>query len=121
MSAQTYNLLHEIPDMLKMGIDIIRISPQKAHQRNHRRFRRRTTRRAGRTPTAKTGIPAAWSMATGSATPASFSAIRKPLHKWEHEHEFEFHHPQIPPARLCCQHFRPKVAAMAARSFWSPA
>ena len=30
MSAQTYNLLHEIPDMLDMGIDIIRISPQKA-------------------------------------------------------------------------------------------
>lgn len=31
MSAQSYNLLHEIPDMLKMGIDIIRISPQKEH------------------------------------------------------------------------------------------
>ncbi len=31
MSAQNYNLLHEIPDMLAMGIDIIRISPQKAH------------------------------------------------------------------------------------------
>ncbi|PKO90674.1 MAG: U32 family peptidase [Betaproteobacteria bacterium HGW-Betaproteobacteria-10] len=31
MSAQSYNLLHEIPDMLNMGIDIIRISPQKAH------------------------------------------------------------------------------------------
>ena len=30
MSAQTYNLLHEIPDMLAMGIDVIRISPQKA-------------------------------------------------------------------------------------------
>lgn len=29
MSAQSYNLLHEIPDMLTMGIDIIRISPQK--------------------------------------------------------------------------------------------
>ena len=29
MSAQSYNLLHEIPEMLKMGIDIIRISPQK--------------------------------------------------------------------------------------------
>ena len=29
MSAQSYNLLHEIPDMLSMGIDIIRISPQK--------------------------------------------------------------------------------------------
>jgi len=28
MSAQTYNLLHEIPDMLAMGIDIVRISPQ---------------------------------------------------------------------------------------------
>ncbi len=28
MSAQTYNLLHEVPEMLKMGIDIIRISPQ---------------------------------------------------------------------------------------------
>lgn len=28
MSAQHYNLLHEVPDMLKMGIDIIRISPQ---------------------------------------------------------------------------------------------
>jgi len=31
MSAQSYNLLHEIPDMLKMGIDVIRISPQKQH------------------------------------------------------------------------------------------
>jgi len=31
MSAQSYNLLHEIPDMLAMGIDIIRISPQKDH------------------------------------------------------------------------------------------
>jgi collagenase-like PrtC family protease len=29
MSAQAYNLLHEIPDMRTMGIDIIRISPQK--------------------------------------------------------------------------------------------
>lgn len=29
MSAQSYNLLHEIPDMLNMGIDIVRISPQK--------------------------------------------------------------------------------------------
>lgn len=28
MSAQHYNLLHEIPDLLAMGIDIIRISPQ---------------------------------------------------------------------------------------------
>ena len=31
MSAQSYNLLHEIPDMLAMGIDIVRISPQKDH------------------------------------------------------------------------------------------
>jgi collagenase-like PrtC family protease len=31
MSAQSYNLLHETPDMLNMGIDIIRISPQKDH------------------------------------------------------------------------------------------
>ena len=31
MSAQSYNLLHEIPDMLQMGIDIVRISPQKHH------------------------------------------------------------------------------------------
>lgn len=31
MSAQSYNLLHEIPDMLNIGIDIIRISPQKDH------------------------------------------------------------------------------------------
>ena len=31
MSAQSYNLLHEIPDMQNMGIDIIRISPQKDH------------------------------------------------------------------------------------------
>ncbi|MGE5472245.1 MAG: U32 family peptidase [Bacteroidota bacterium] len=29
MSAQSYNLLHEIPDMLAMGIDIVRLSPQK--------------------------------------------------------------------------------------------
>ncbi len=31
MSAQSYNLLHEIPDILRMGIDIVRISPQKQH------------------------------------------------------------------------------------------
>jgi len=31
MSAQSYNLLHEIPDMLAMGIDIVRISPQKQY------------------------------------------------------------------------------------------
>lgn len=31
MSAQSYNLLHEIPDMLTMGIDIVRLSPQKDH------------------------------------------------------------------------------------------
>jgi collagenase-like PrtC family protease len=31
MSAQSYNLLNEVPDMLKMGIDIIRISPQSQH------------------------------------------------------------------------------------------
>lgn len=31
MSAQSYNLLHEIPDMLNLGIDILRISPQKQH------------------------------------------------------------------------------------------
>lgn len=31
MSAQSYNLLPEIPDMLQMGIDIVRLSPQKQH------------------------------------------------------------------------------------------
>ena len=31
MSAQTYNLLAEIPAMLAMGIDIVRISPQPQH------------------------------------------------------------------------------------------
>jgi len=31
MSAQTYNLLAEIPDMQAIGIDIARISPQPAH------------------------------------------------------------------------------------------
>jgi O2-independent ubiquinone biosynthesis protein UbiV len=31
MSAQTYNLLAEVPEMLKMGIDIMRISPQPKH------------------------------------------------------------------------------------------
>lgn len=31
MSAQTYNLLAEVPEMLKMGIDILRISPQPEH------------------------------------------------------------------------------------------
>lgn len=31
MSAQSYNLLHEVPDMLAMGIDAVRISPQKQH------------------------------------------------------------------------------------------
>jgi collagenase-like PrtC family protease len=31
MSAQSYNLLHEMPDMLAMGIDIVRLSPQQRH------------------------------------------------------------------------------------------
>ena len=31
MSAQSYNLLHEIPTLRDLGIDIIRVSPQKAH------------------------------------------------------------------------------------------
>ena len=31
MSAQTYNLLAEVPDMQAMGIDILRLSPQPAH------------------------------------------------------------------------------------------
>ena len=31
MSAQTYNLLAEVPDMLAMGIDIARLSPQPHH------------------------------------------------------------------------------------------
>ena len=31
MSAQTYNLLGEVPEMLKMGIDIVRVSPQPKH------------------------------------------------------------------------------------------
>ena len=31
MSAQTYNLLAEVPDMLAMGIDIVRLSPQPHH------------------------------------------------------------------------------------------
>ena len=31
MSAKTYNLLSKVPDMLKMGIDILRISPQPEH------------------------------------------------------------------------------------------
>ncbi len=31
MSAQTYNLLTEVPEMLKMGIDIVRVSPQPKH------------------------------------------------------------------------------------------
>jgi collagenase-like PrtC family protease len=31
MSAQSYNLLHEVPAMLEMGIDAIRVSPQPQH------------------------------------------------------------------------------------------
>ncbi|PKO85563.1 MAG: U32 family peptidase [Betaproteobacteria bacterium HGW-Betaproteobacteria-12] len=31
MSAQSYNLLHEMHDMLAMGIDIVRLSPQQQH------------------------------------------------------------------------------------------
>lgn len=31
MSAQSYNLLQEVPTMLEMGIDIIRVSPQPKH------------------------------------------------------------------------------------------
>ena len=31
MSAQSYNLLHEMPQLLAMGIDIVRLSPQPEH------------------------------------------------------------------------------------------
>ncbi|MEN3371793.1 U32 family peptidase [Dechloromonas sp. ZS-1] len=31
MSAQHYNLLHEVPDLLAMGIDALRLSPQQQH------------------------------------------------------------------------------------------
>ena len=31
MSAQSYNLLHEMPQLLTMGIDIVRLSPQAEH------------------------------------------------------------------------------------------
>ena len=31
MSAQSYNLLHEMPQLLAMGIDIVRLSPQAEH------------------------------------------------------------------------------------------
>jgi collagenase-like PrtC family protease len=31
MSAQTYNLLAQVPEMLAMGIDIVRLSPQPGH------------------------------------------------------------------------------------------
>ena len=31
MSAQTYNLLSQVPEMLAMGIDVIRLSPQQQH------------------------------------------------------------------------------------------
>ena len=31
MSAQTYNLLSQVPEMLAMGIDVIRLSPQPQH------------------------------------------------------------------------------------------
>ncbi len=31
MSAQSHNLLHEVPTMLRLGVDAIRISPQAAH------------------------------------------------------------------------------------------
>jgi len=31
MSAQSYNLLHEVPTLRTMGIDILRLSPQQAH------------------------------------------------------------------------------------------
>jgi collagenase-like PrtC family protease len=31
MSAQSYNLLHEVPTLRALGIDILRISPQQAH------------------------------------------------------------------------------------------
>ncbi|MGE5490365.1 MAG: U32 family peptidase [Actinomycetota bacterium] len=31
MSAQSYNLLHEVPTMAEMGVDVIRVSPQPEH------------------------------------------------------------------------------------------
>ena len=34
MSAQHYNLLHEVPDLLAMGIDALRLSPQQQHMAN---------------------------------------------------------------------------------------
>jgi collagenase-like PrtC family protease len=53
MSAQSYNLLAEIPDMLKMGIDIIRVSPQS--QRMNEIIAAFDTARKGEVPRPETG------------------------------------------------------------------
>jgi hypothetical protein len=78
MSAQTYNLLAQMPELLAMGIDIVRISPQpQAHGGDHRRLRRRPPWRIGRTRHRRLGAEG-WSTATGSASrhrPAPASAL----------------------------------------------
>ena len=67
MSAQSYNLLNEVPDMLKMGIDIIRISPQPQHMSEI--IAAFDAARRGETPIRipARGVPKDWWTDTGSA------------------------------------------------------
>ena len=53
MSAQTYNLLPQVPELLKMGVEVLRISPQ---------------------PQAMTAIVAAFDAARNGQTPAPDSS-----------------------------------------------
>jgi collagenase-like PrtC family protease len=83
MSAQTCNLLAQVPELLAMGIDVIRISPQpRAMAAIIAAF---DAARHGRPVEPDTADWAAkgWSTATGSARPASSGISQRPPHPWK--------------------------------------
>ena len=114
MSAQSYSLLHEIPDLLAMGS--ISSASARSSSMPAQSLPPSTPLAAARrsAPMAAAGTPAASSMATGSAMPASDSTTRKPANDWEPDHDQLLHRPEIHAAALRRQP-RPEVAAMAAR------
>jgi predicted lipid carrier protein YhbT len=78
MSAQTCNLLAQVPELLAMGVEVIRISPQpRAMAAIIAAFDAARHGQAKSNPTPPTGPAKGWSTATGSARPAS-SAISHP-------------------------------------------
>jgi hypothetical protein len=83
MSAQTYNLLAQVPELLAMGVEVMRISPQpQAMAAIIAAFD--AARHGGRSnPTPPAGPAKAWSTATGSARPASSGTSQPRSHHWK--------------------------------------